>query len=62
MDDESLRERVDYMYIAPERMMNKPLLSVSPPPACGGHGPMNSTSPSQLKHQVTVFVRELNRS
>ena len=26
MDDESLRERVDYMYIAPERMMNKPLL------------------------------------
>ena len=64
MDDESLRERVDYMYIAPERMMNKPLLECFASAGLRGVAtyPMTSTSRSQLKHQVTVFMREPVRS
>jgi 2-polyprenyl-3-methyl-5-hydroxy-6-metoxy-1,4-benzoquinol methylase len=60
MDDERLRERVDYMYIAPERMMSKPLAACFASVGLRGVAtyPMESTSPSQLKHQVTVFVRE----
>jgi hypothetical protein len=60
MDDESLRERVDYMYIAPERMMSKLLTACFASVGLRGVAsyPMESTSPSQLKHQVTVFVRE----
>jgi SAM-dependent methyltransferase len=60
MDDERLRERVDYMYIAPERMLNKALTASFASVGLRGEAtyPMVSTSPSQLKHQVTVFVRE----
>jgi len=59
MDDDSLRERVDYMYIPPERMMGEQLAGCFA--SAGLHRaaevPMNSTSPSQLKHGVTIFVR-----
>jgi trans-aconitate methyltransferase len=59
MDDDSLRERVDYMYIPPERMMGEQLARSFA--SAGLHRateyPMNSTSPSQLKHGVTIFVR-----
>jgi SAM-dependent methyltransferase len=62
MDDERLRERVDYMYMAPERMMSKPLTACFASVGLRRVAtyPMESTSPSQLKHQVTVFVRELS--
>jgi len=59
MDDDGLRERVDYMYIPPERMMGEHLARSFA--SAGLHRateyPMNSTSPSQLKHAVTIFVR-----
>jgi len=59
MDDASLRERVIYMYLAPQRVMNEELL------ACFAEAgldrvagyPMASTSLSQLRHSVTVFAR-----
>jgi SAM-dependent methyltransferase len=59
MDDDRLRERVDYMYIPPERMMNEALGRQF---ASAGlrrttELAMRSTSPSQLKHSATVFVR-----
>ena len=60
LDDAGLEERVIYMYFVPERLMNDGLM------ACfAGAGlrraaeyPMASTSPSQLRHRVTVFVRD----
>jgi SAM-dependent methyltransferase len=60
MDDAGLEERVIYMYLVPERVMNDSLM------ACfAGAGlrraagySMASTSPSQLRHRVTVFVRD----
>jgi trans-aconitate methyltransferase len=60
MDDAGLEERVIYMYLVPERVMNGRLT------ACfAGAGlrrvaeyPMASTSPSQLRHRVTVFVHD----
>jgi trans-aconitate 2-methyltransferase len=59
MDDEGLRERVPYMYIPPERLMNDALVA-----RFGSAGlewtaeyPAASSSPSQLKHRVTIFVR-----
>ena len=60
MDDERLRERVDYMYIAPARMLNNRLTAciASVGLRVVAKYPMNSTSLAQLKHQVTVFVRE----
>jgi SAM-dependent methyltransferase len=59
MDEAGLRERVPYMYIPPERMMNEELAARF---AAAGLDraadyPMASTSPSQLKHRVTVFAR-----
>jgi SAM-dependent methyltransferase len=59
MDDDRLRERVEYMYIPPERMMNEALGQQF---ASAGFRratelAMRSTSPSQLKHSATVFVR-----
>ena len=63
MDDDGLRERVDYMYIPPERMMGPQLAgefaSAGLRRAAGY--PMDSTSPSQLKHGVTIFVRGAGR-
>jgi hypothetical protein len=60
MDDERLRERVDYMYIAPVRMLNARLTAciASVGLRAVAKYPMHSTSLAQLKHQVTVFVRE----
>ena len=59
MPDDLLRERVAYMYLPPTRMMGERLAR-----AFGAAGlsetaeyPMASTSPSQLKHRATVFVR-----
>lgn len=59
MTDAGLRERVDYMYIPPVRMMDDTLRTTA---AAAGllvltEYPMKSTSLSQLKHRVTVFVR-----
>ena len=64
MDDAGLQERVIYMYLVPERVMDDTLM------ACfSGAGlrraaeyPMASTSPSQLRHRVTVFVRDAPRA
>ena len=63
MDDERLRERVDYMYIPPERMMNDALgrLFVSAGLQRAAELAIRSTSPSQLKHRATVFVRAAAR-
>jgi trans-aconitate methyltransferase len=60
MDDAGLEERVIYMYLVPERVMNDRLM------ACFARAglqraaeyPMATTSPSQLRHRVTVFVRD----
>jgi trans-aconitate 2-methyltransferase len=59
MDDERLRERVDYMYIPPERMMSDALgrQFVSAGLQRTAELAMRSTSPSQLKHSATIFVR-----
>ena len=60
MDDARLAERVDYMYIPPARLETKSLTSDLAPAfglrAIATH-PMPSTSPSQLKHRVTVFEK-----
>lgn len=59
MAEAGLRERVDYMYIPPERMMGPALAEQFA--AAGLHRTlevaMPSTSPSQLRHRVTIFAR-----
>jgi SAM-dependent methyltransferase len=60
MDDEGLKERVGYMYVPPERMMSDCLAASF---ASAGlrrtrEYAMPSTSPSQLRHRVTIFVRD----
>ena len=59
MDDDGLRERVEYMYIPPERMMGEPLARqfVSAGLDRTSEHAMPSTSPSQLKHRATIFTR-----
>ena len=59
MDDDRLRERVQYMYVPPERMMDAPLVG-----ACIAAGLRQtathsnpSISPSQLRHNVTVWTK-----
>jgi SAM-dependent methyltransferase len=59
MKDSDLRERVPYMYMPPERMMDDDLASCF---AAAGFDrvaeyQMKSTSLSQLKHRVTIFGR-----
>jgi len=58
MDDEGLRERIPYMYIAPERLAGRSLRDEIAPAAglnlVARHA-MPSTSASQLKHEVIVF-------
>jgi len=59
MSDEGLRERVDYMYMPPTRMMNGALAARF---SAAGLSvvtdyPMKSASLSQLRHRVTIFVR-----
>ena len=58
MDDEGLRERIPYMYIAPERLAGKRLREEIAPSVglqLVGRHPMESASLSQLKHEVLVF-------
>lgn len=59
MDDDQLRERVQYMYVPPERMMDAPLvgaLTTAGLRQTATH-PNPSTSPSQLRHNVTVWTK-----
>jgi SAM-dependent methyltransferase len=53
-----LRERLDYMYLPPTRMVDRWMIEEAAP-AAGlrmiAQYPMASTSPSQLRHNVTVF-------
>ena len=60
MDERSLRERIDYMYMPPTRMLDRETCE-RVAPAAGlrviAQYPMPSTSPSQLRHNVTVFER-----
>ncbi len=60
MDDNGLRERVGYMYLPPERMMNSKLLAEFRRVGFRETAtyPMKSTSASQLRHGVTVFKRD----
>jgi cyclopropane fatty-acyl-phospholipid synthase-like methyltransferase len=59
MDENGLRERVAYMYMPPARMMDERLASCF---ASAGlermaEYPTPSTSLSQLRHRMTIFVR-----
>jgi SAM-dependent methyltransferase len=59
MNDTSLRERVPYMYIPPQRLLDDALEECF---ASAGlertaEYPALTTSPSQLKHRITVYVR-----
>jgi 2-polyprenyl-3-methyl-5-hydroxy-6-metoxy-1,4-benzoquinol methylase len=60
MNAAALEERVIYMYLVPERVMNDRLMACFA--GAGLHRaaeyPMASTSLSQLRHRVTVFVRD----
>jgi len=60
MDEQALRERVDYMYMPPTRTLDRATRE-RVAPSVGlrvvAQYPMHSTSPSQLRHNVTVFER-----
>jgi SAM-dependent methyltransferase len=60
MDDEGLRERIPYMYIAPERLAGRSLREKIAP-AVGfrfvARHAMPSVSLSQLRHEVLVFQK-----
>ena len=62
MTDDGLRERVPYMYIPPERLAGRRLRDTIAP-SVGlrliARYPMKSTSPSQLKHEVLVFEKQV---
>ncbi len=60
MDEAALEERVIYMYLVPERVMNDRLMACFTDAGLhrAAEYPMASTSPSQLRHRVTVFVRD----
>ena len=60
MDDDRLRERVGYMYVPPSRLMDDDLVAAF---AASGLRrktayTVKHTSLSQLRHRVTVFVRD----
>jgi SAM-dependent methyltransferase len=59
MNDAGLRERVGYMYIPPERVMDASLRRAFDSAGLQqvGEYEMKSVSLSQLKHRVTVFTR-----
>jgi len=65
MDDQGLRERIPYMYIAPERLAGRGLRETIAP-AVGlrliARHPMESVSLSQLKHEVLVFEKTADRA
>src|SRR6185436_698892 len=60
MDDDGLRERIPYMYIAPQRLAGRSLREAIAP-AAGlrliAQHPMASVSLSQLRHEVLVFEK-----
>lgn len=59
MDDEGLRERVAYMYVPPERVMGPAFtaaLTASGLTQTSTHD-VPITSPSQLRHNVTVWTK-----
>jgi SAM-dependent methyltransferase len=60
MNEAGLRERLDYMYLPPTRLVDRWMLDEAAPAAglrVVAQYPMVSTSPSQLRHNVTVFER-----
>jgi hypothetical protein len=59
MDENGLRERVAYMYMPPARMMGERLARcfASAGLDVTAEYTMASTSLSQLRHRVTIFVR-----
>jgi SAM-dependent methyltransferase len=60
MNDEGLRERIPYMYIAPQRLAGRSLREVIAPSAglrLVARHQMPSVSLSQLKHEVLVFQK-----
>jgi SAM-dependent methyltransferase len=60
MDEPALRERIDYMYLPPKRMLDGAIRDQVAPAAglraIARHA-MASTSLSQLRHDVTIFQR-----
>ncbi len=60
MDDAGLRERIPYMYMAPQRLAGRSLRETIAP-AAGlrliARHPMPSVSLSQLRHEVLVFQK-----
>ena len=61
MSDEGLRERIPYMYVAPERLAGRSLRETIAPSVgltLVTRYPMRSSSPSQLKHEVLVFQKQ----
>jgi hypothetical protein len=59
MDDAYLRQRVMYMYMPPARLMNKALAECFASAGLEQTAEYKAlhTSPPQLKHRVTIFVR-----
>jgi SAM-dependent methyltransferase len=59
MDDARLRERVPYMYIPPERLMDESLADCFASAGLERTAEYSAmtTSLSQLRHRVTIFVR-----
>jgi hypothetical protein len=65
MNDEGLRERIPYMYIAPERLAGRSLRETIAPAAglrLVARHPMPSVSLSQLRHEVLVFEKVSERA
>ncbi len=61
MSDEGLRERIPYMYIAPERLAGRGLRERIAPSVgltLVTRYPIRSSSASQLKHEVLVFQKQ----
>ncbi len=60
MDDDGLRERIPYMYIAPQRLAGRSLRETIAPSVglrLVARHPMASVSLSQLRHEVLVFEK-----
>lgn len=65
MDDEGLRERIPYMYIAPRRLAGRRLRETIAPSVglrLTARHPMASVSLSQLKHEVLVFQKAAEKA
>jgi len=64
MSDEQLRERVDYMYLPPERLMTRELrdrIAARAGLRYADARPMPSVSLAQLRHNVTIFRKDISR-